>query len=82
MQKAMFQQGCNNLPLTNQQQNVGEAREKKGGYNKIIKVQIRGWRSRKLSKLDRGLEVQELLQLGKRGLRFKRNQAERRSKLM
>jgi hypothetical protein len=33
----------------------GRGGEKKGGYNKTIKVQIRGWRSRKLSKLERGV---------------------------
>jgi hypothetical protein len=49
----MFQHGCNNLPLTNQQQNVGKGREgeKRGEYNKTIKVQRKGWRFKKLSKL-------------------------------
>jgi hypothetical protein len=30
---------------------------KRGGYNKTIKVQKRGWRSRKLSKLEKGVGV-------------------------
>jgi hypothetical protein len=76
----MFQHGYNNLPLIIQQQNVGERGERRGRYNKTIKVQKGGWRSRKFSKSKGGgggLEVQELFQLGKGGLKSKRNQTKR-----
>jgi len=33
----------------------GRGGEKKGRYNKTFKVQRGGWRSRKLSKLERGV---------------------------
>jgi len=33
----------------------GRGGEKRGEYNKTIKVQRRGWRSRKLSKLEKGV---------------------------
>jgi hypothetical protein len=69
LQKAIFQHSYNNLPLTNYSKIWG----RRGKYNKTIKVQRGGWRSRKLSKLEKGVGGLGNFPTWKGGLKFRRN---------
>jgi hypothetical protein len=59
---------------------LGRGGERRGRYNKTIKVQKGSWMSKKLSKLKKGVGGSRTFPTWKGGLMFRKNRAERERK--